>query len=89
MSELVRSLPGAGSELRVVLSDDAWRLIVRSGGTEREVFAVDPGLLAARLLNRDLRELPGASRPESKEATARRIADANASAPCPREPCPG
>lgn len=78
MSELVRSFRRPdGGELRAVLSDDGWRLVFHHGDAAREVFVVDPGALAALLLNRDLREVPGTPRPDSKEATARRIGDAS------------
>lgn len=79
MSELTRTLARAGEgELRVRLSDDGWRLVFAHGGVTHELVVVDPRELSALLLNRDLREAPGARHPDTKPATARRMADTSA-----------
>lgn len=72
-----RRLGAAGpGDLHAVLSDDGWRLEWRRGDAVHEVVGVDPTSLAALLLNRELREAPGAPRPEAREATAARMAGA-------------
>jgi hypothetical protein len=79
LSELTRPLALAGEgELHAVLSDDGWRLVWKHGGVAHELVSVDPRMLAALLLNRDLREAPGAPHPETKDATAQRMADTSA-----------
>jgi hypothetical protein len=79
LSELTRPLALSGEgELHAVLSDDGWRLVFAHGGVAHDLVSVDPRVLSALLLNRDLREAPGAPHPETREATAQRMADTSA-----------
>jgi hypothetical protein len=79
MSAVISTLAPAGDgALCAELSDACWRLVWCHGDDRRELVAVDPRQSAAQLLNRDLREAPGAPRPDTKEATAERIAQTTA-----------
>jgi pyruvate kinase len=77
LSALIRSLaPDGHGELVAELGDEHWRVVWRHGDNQLPLVAIDPRATAALLLNRDLREAPGAQRPDTKDATAVRIAEA-------------